>query len=88
MIPIGSFDFNDITHEIMKETGSNLQFVIDQQQYLQGYLPVVLITLELTTQSLLIPNILNQTSGEIEAVLTGPGFIIIYLFYYFFQFYH
>ena len=45
----------------------NMLFAIDQQQYLQGYLPVVMLTLY------------NQFGGLIPGgggvVLTGPGFV-------------
>ena len=41
-------------------------FTVDQQQYLQGYLPVVLMYLEATNA--------NQAGGGLP-VLTGPGFV-------------
>jgi simple sugar transport system substrate-binding protein len=41
-------------------------FAIDQQQYLQGYLPVVLLYLYKTN--------LNTVGGGLP-VLTGPGFV-------------
>jgi simple sugar transport system substrate-binding protein len=41
-------------------------FAVDQQQYLQGYLPVVFLTLNKTN--------LNTVGGG-RAVLTGPGFV-------------
>jgi simple sugar transport system substrate-binding protein len=40
-------------------------FAIDQQQYLQGYLPVVLLTLYATN--------LNTVANEV--IMTGPGFV-------------
>ena len=41
-------------------------FTVDQQQYLQGYLPVVLMYLQATN--------LN-TAGGVLPILTGPGFV-------------
>ena len=43
-----------------------MSFAIDQQQYLQGYLPIEFMKLYLTN--------LNTVGGG-EAVLTGPGFV-------------
>ena len=61
---IGGFD---ITPELIDaiEAGE-VAFTVDQQQYLQGYLPVVLLFLEATN--------LN-TAGGGQPILTGPGFI-------------
>lgn len=47
------------------EAGSIL-FAVDQQQYLQGYLPVTFLKLFLTNAN---------TVGGGQAVLTGPGFV-------------
>jgi len=44
----------------------NILFAIDQQQYLQGYLPVVF--------AVLFVNNLNTVGGG-KPVLTGPGII-------------
>jgi simple sugar transport system substrate-binding protein len=41
-------------------------FTVDQQQYLQGYIPVVLMYLQATN--------LN-TAGGGNPILTGPGFV-------------
>ena len=41
-------------------------FTVDQQQYLQGYLPIILLFLEVTNQN---------TAGGGLPILTGPGFI-------------
>ena len=41
-------------------------FTIDQQQYLQGYLPVVMLYLNITNA--------NTTGGGLP-VYTGPGFV-------------
>lgn len=61
---IGGFD---ITPEIIDaiEAG-DIDFTVDQQQYLQGYLPVILMFLEATNQN---------TAGGGLPVLTGPGFV-------------
>ena len=61
---IGGFD---ITPEIIDaiEAG-NIAFTVDQQQYLQGYLPVILMYLENTNQN---------TAGGGLPILTGPGFV-------------
>src|SRR4051794_17081590 len=59
----GTFDVGGAIKEIQK---GRLLFAIDQQQYLQGYLPVVFAMLFVTN--------LN-TVGNGEPVLTGPGII-------------
>ncbi|MCP5032254.1 MAG: sugar ABC transporter substrate-binding protein [Actinomycetia bacterium] len=61
---IGGFD---ITPEIIEaiEAG-DVSFTVDQQQYLQGYLPVILMYLENTNQN---------TAGGGLPILTGPGFV-------------
>jgi simple sugar transport system substrate-binding protein len=57
----------DLSGDVIKaiEDGEIL-FAVDQQQYLQGYLPVVFLTLNKTN--------LNTVGGG-RAVLTGPGFV-------------
>jgi simple sugar transport system substrate-binding protein len=59
----GTFDVGGSIKEIQK---GRMLFAIDQQQYLQGYLPVVFAVLYVTN--------LN-TVGNGEPVLTGPGII-------------
>ena len=59
----GTFDVGGAIKEIQK---GRLLFAIDQQQYLQGYLPVVFAMLYVTN--------LN-TVGNGQPVLTGPGII-------------
>jgi simple sugar transport system substrate-binding protein len=59
----GTFDVGGSIKEIQK---GRMLFAIDQQQYLQGYLPVVFGVLFLTN--------LN-TVGNGQPVLTGPGII-------------
>lgn len=61
---VATFDLNaDVTKDI--ESGDIL-FAIDQQQYLQGYLPIVMLKLYLTN---------GNTVGGGLPVLTGPGFV-------------
>ena len=61
---LGTFDLNaDVVSAI--EAGE-IQFAIDQQQYLQGYLPVTFLTLYADN--------LNTVGGG-KPVLTGPGFV-------------
>src|SRR5882672_9499175 len=59
----GTFDVGGSIKEIK---AGRMLFAIDQQQYLQGYLPVVFAVLFVTN--------LN-TVGNGQPVLTGPGFI-------------
>ncbi len=61
---IGGFD---MTPELLDaiEAG-DIAFTVDQQQYLQGYLPIILMYLEVTNQ--------NQAGGGLP-ILTGPGFV-------------
>ena len=44
----------------------DVAFTIDQQQYLQGYMPVLLLFLNITNQ--------NTLGGGLP-ILTGPGFV-------------
>ena len=61
---IGGFDLSsDLIEEI--EAG-RVAFTVDQQQYLQGYLPVILMHLQATNQN---------TAGGGLPILTGPGFV-------------
>ncbi|MDE0701365.1 MAG: substrate-binding domain-containing protein [Acidimicrobiaceae bacterium] len=61
---VGGFDITpDIIDAI--EAGE-VAFTVDQQQYLQGYIPVVLMFLEATNQ--------NTLGGGLP-ILTGPGFV-------------
>jgi simple sugar transport system substrate-binding protein len=61
---VGTFDVN--ANVINNIKSGKMLFAIDQQQYLQGYLPVVF--------AYLFVNNLN-TVGNGQPVLTGPGFI-------------
>jgi simple sugar transport system substrate-binding protein len=61
---LATFDLNpDVTKRI--KDGS-IQFAVDQQQYLQGYLPIVFLKLFKTNAN---------TVGGGQPVLTGPGFV-------------
>ena len=63
-ILIGTFDLSqDVIQAIID---GNMLFAVDQQQYLQGYLPIVFLTL--------YHNNLNTVGGG-QPVLTGPGFV-------------
>jgi simple sugar transport system substrate-binding protein len=57
----------DITPEIIGAIDAgDIDFTIDQQQYLQGYLPILLLYLYVTNQN---------TAGGGQPILTGPGFV-------------
>ena len=57
----------DLSADVIKAIKDDeILFAIDQQQYLQGYLPVVFLTLNKTN--------LNTVGGG-QPVLTGPGFV-------------
>ena len=62
-VKLGQFDMDGPTLARIKE-GSQM-FAIDQQQYMQGYLPVVLLALYRRNENLLAH----------EVIRTGPGFI-------------
>ncbi len=63
-MPIGGFD---ITPELIDAIeGGEVLFTVDQQQYLQGYMPVLLMFLEVTNK--------NTLGGGLP-ILTGPGFV-------------
>ncbi len=63
-ITIGGFDLTpDLLGAI--EAG-DVAFTVDQQQYLQGYMPVLLLYLNVTNQ--------NTLGGGLP-ILTGPGFV-------------
>jgi simple sugar transport system substrate-binding protein len=57
----------DLSGDVVKAIkAGEILFAVDQQQYLQGYLPVVFLTLNKTN---------NNTVGGGQPVLTGPGFV-------------
>ena len=57
----------DLSGDVVKSIeDGEIQFAVDQQQYLQGYLPVVFLALNKRN--------LNTVGGG-QPVLTGPGFV-------------
>jgi simple sugar transport system substrate-binding protein len=61
---LATFDLNP---SVIKDIeAGNIEFAIDQQQYLQGYLPIVFLKLYKTNAN---------TVGGGQPVLTGPGFV-------------
>lgn len=57
----------DITPEIITAIDAgDIDFTIDQQQYLQGYLPILLLYLNVTNANV---------AGGGQPILTGPGFV-------------
>jgi simple sugar transport system substrate-binding protein len=63
-INLGTFDLSkDVLQAISDGT---MLFAIDQQQYLQGYLPIVFLTLY---------NLYGLMPGGGQPILTGPGFV-------------
>ncbi len=65
-VRLGTFDLSTQVLEAIRD--GEIDFAIDQQQYLQGYLPVVLLTLYLET---------GTVPGGGQAIPTGPGFVTI-----------
>ena len=63
-VQLGTFDLNGDIIAAIEDGG--ISFAIDQQQYLQGYLPVVFLYLNAINA--------NTTGGGLP-VLTGPGFV-------------
>jgi simple sugar transport system substrate-binding protein len=61
---LATFDLSGDVIKAIKD--DEILFAVDQQQYLQGYLPVVFLTLNKTN--------LNTVGGG-KFVLTGPGFV-------------
>lgn len=62
-IKLATFDLSSDVLQAIK--AGNMLFAIDQQQYLQGYLPIVLLTLYRTN--------LNTIANQV--LLTGPGYV-------------
>jgi simple sugar transport system substrate-binding protein len=57
----------DLSPDVIKDVQSGgIEFAVDQQQYLQGYLPIVFLKLFKTNAN---------TVGGGQPVLTGPGFV-------------
>ncbi len=63
-IKLATFDLSGDVVQAIK--AGEIEFAVDQQQYLQGYLPVVFLTLF---------NENANTVGGGLPVLTGPGFV-------------
>ena len=63
-LAIGGFDVTPDLLTNIKE--GNILFTVDQQQYLQGYIPIILMYLQVTNA--------NTLGGGLP-ILTGPGFI-------------
>ena len=64
-IKLATFDFTpEIIDGIMND---QIVFALDQQQYLQGYLPVILMNLYIT----------NKNTPAFEKLETGPSIINI-----------
>ena len=61
---VATFDLSGDVVKAIKD--GTIEFAVDQQQYLQGYLPVVFLTLGKTNAN---------TVGGGQPVLTGPGFV-------------
>jgi simple sugar transport system substrate-binding protein len=61
---VATFDLSGDVVKAIKD--GSIAFAVDQQQYLQGYLPVVFLTLNKTNAN---------TVGGGQPVLTGPGFV-------------
>jgi simple sugar transport system substrate-binding protein len=62
-IPLATFDLSPEVLDAIVE--GDILFAIDSQQYLQGYLPIVLLTLYATN--------LNTIANPV--LMTGPGFV-------------
>jgi len=65
-VRLGTFDLSTEVLESIRD--GEIDFAIDQQQYLQGYLPVVLLVLFIET---------GTVPGGGRAIPTGPGFVTI-----------
>ena len=63
-VAFGTFDLTPRVLEAVRD--GEMLFAIDQQQYLQGYLPVILLVKYLETGAL---------PGGGDVILTGPGFV-------------
>jgi simple sugar transport system substrate-binding protein len=61
---LATFDLSGDVVQAIQD--GEIEFAVDQQQYLQGYLPVVFLTLYKTNAN---------TVGGGEPVLTGPGYV-------------
>ena len=66
--PDATVGASDVSHDLFTgmDTGLNFRFGIDQQSYLQGYLPISFLTLAVTN---------NQIVGN-EIIETGPSLVL------------
>lgn len=62
-VKVATFDLSPDVLQAIEQ--GNMLFAIDQQQYLQGYMPIVLLTLYRTN--------LNTIANQV--LMTGPGFV-------------
>lgn len=62
-VTLATFDLSPEVLEAIRD--GEMLFAVDQQQYLQGYLPIVLLTLNQTN--------LNMIAND--TLMTGPGFV-------------
>jgi simple sugar transport system substrate-binding protein len=63
-IPLATFDLSPRVLEAVRD--GRMEFAVDQQAYLQGYLPVVLLTQTIR---------FGLLAGEGELIATGPEFV-------------
>lgn len=63
-VPIAAFDLSPRVLEAVRD--GQIEFAVDQQAYLQGYLPVVLLTQKIR---------FGLFAGEGELIATGPEFV-------------
>jgi len=70
-LTIGIFDFSDTAGTYL--ANGFLSFAIHQQQYLQGYLPVVMLSIYASTKNLFAK--MYDDSGKQIPLYTGPQFI-------------
>jgi len=74
-LKVGCFDFSEAAAESMQQ--GYLSFAIDQQQYLQGYLPVVMLANYVSTKNIFAPQYQNNSTLQQIPLLTGPQFITV-----------
>ncbi|GMI38889.1 hypothetical protein TeGR_g4621 [Tetraparma gracilis] len=68
---IGTFDVTAEAEECL--AAGTCQFAVDQQEYLQGYLPVVYAAARLTSGNS-VPEAVGEDGGRVP-ISTGPGFV-------------
>jgi len=70
-LTIGTFDFSESVESYL--TGGFLSFAVHQQQYLQGYLPVAMLTIYASTKNIFAKSF--DANGKQIPLSTGPIFI-------------